>query len=64
MGDTGSEHSPETRGISMVPGIGEAECEAIASDATLRDLIRLWSALDVSVRQAIAVIARRSGPKS
>ncbi|TWU58519.1 hypothetical protein Poly51_12980 [Rubripirellula tenax] len=29
MGDTGSAQSPETRGISMIPGIGEAECEAL-----------------------------------
>jgi hypothetical protein len=45
MGDTGSERSPENRGTSMIPGIGEAECEAISTAARLRELIQLWSTL-------------------
>ena len=60
MGDTGSELLPELRGISMIPGIGEAECEALSNDVTLRELVQLWSTLDLSVQRAILTIARQS----
>ena len=60
VGDTGSELLPELRGISMIPGIGEAECEALSNDVTLRELVQLWSTLDLSVQRAILTIARQS----
>jgi hypothetical protein len=49
VGDTEFEYARETQGISMIPGIGEAECEALSSDATLRELVQLWSTLDTTV---------------
>jgi hypothetical protein len=60
VGDTGSEQSPETRGLRTISGLSEAECEAIATDATLCELVLLWSTLDTSIRQAIVAIARSS----
>lgn len=34
----------------------EAICEAIASDADLRELLRLWSTLDDSTKRGIALL--------
>ncbi|TWT76193.1 hypothetical protein CA13_66840 [Planctomycetes bacterium CA13] len=61
MGDTGSEHSPETRGISMIPGIGEAECEALSNDAALRSVVQAWSTLNQPIREMIAILVRQCG---
>ena len=58
MADTGSEQSPETRGFAMVACLSEAECEALSSVAARRELVRLWSSLDVSVQNAIIAIVR------
>ncbi len=42
----------------MIPRIGEAECEALSTDATIRELVQLWSTLDPSVQRAILTIAQ------
>ncbi|TWU58507.1 hypothetical protein Poly51_12860 [Rubripirellula tenax] len=43
----------------MIPGIGEAECEALATDSTLRELVRLWSTLSDEAKQIIVSIFQR-----
>ena len=39
-------------------GIGEAEGEAVAADATLRDLIGLWATLSDDAKRVIATVAK------
>ncbi len=58
-GDTGSEQSPETRGFRIIHGIGEAEYEALCTDAALRELVRLWSTLSDEAKQIIVSIVQR-----
>ncbi len=60
MGDEGLDNIAETSCFAAFFGLPEADCEAIAKDATLRDLVRLWSTLDTSVQQAIIAIVRCS----
>ena len=59
MGDTGSEYAPETLGTTGIPGIGEAESEALSNDAALRSVVQAWSTLDQPIREAIALLARQ-----
>ena len=58
MGDTGSEQSPESPCFRVIAGLSEAECEAILENAGLRELVLLWSTLEVSVQNAIIAIVR------
>jgi len=60
MGVEGLDSSPKTSCYATFIGMGEAECEALANNATLRDLVRLWSTLDQSVQDAIIAIVRWS----
>ena len=41
-------------------GIGEAECEALCSDAALGDVVRGWAAVDDSTRMAVIAIIRQA----
>ena len=59
VGDTGSEYAPETLGTTGIPGIGEAESEALSNDAALRSVVQAWSTLDQPIREAIALLARQ-----
>ena len=58
MGIEGLENMPQTLGNNGFTGLGKAECEAIRTNAALRDLVRVWSTLDPSVQQAIVAIAQ------
>ena len=60
MGVEGLDESDKTHTNTLFEILPEAECEAIARDATLRELVRLWSTLDIGVQQAIIAIVRSS----
>lgn len=61
MGDTGSEYAPESPCFEAFAELGEAESEALSSDATLRDLVRLWSTLSKETKDiSSAIIKSRS----
>ncbi len=60
MGVEGRETLSETSPFAAFFGLPEAEREALGKDASLRDLMRLWSTLDQSVQQAILAMVRSS----
>ncbi|TWT69726.1 hypothetical protein [Crateriforma conspicua] len=57
MGDEGLENTAKTLENSGFGGLGEAESEAIRTDAALRDLVRLWSTLSDDAKRVIATVA-------
>ncbi len=58
MSVAGLDSSPETSCFAALLGMDEAESEAIGKDATLRELVWLWSTLEQSVQDAIIAIVR------
>ena len=56
----GCEICRRIRAIAVLLDLPEEECEALAQDATLRELVHHWSTLDESMRQAILTIARQN----
>ena len=51
----GADASLETLMFSHVFGLPEAKANALRNDATLRELMQLWTTLDHSVQQAIVI---------
>ena len=45
--------------LMILLDLPEDECESLAQDATLRELVQLWSTLSEPMKQAIATIARQ-----
>ena len=60
MGDTGRECAADSLENTSISKPGDALSDVIASDATLCELVLLWSSLDEPIRQAILTIAKRS----
>ena len=46
--------------FSHVFDLPEAKANALKNDATLRELMQLWTSLDNSIQHAIVTIARQS----
>ena len=64
MGDTECESTADSLENTSISKQGDALSDVIASDAALRELVRLWSTLDLGIRQAVVAIARHGQRQS
>jgi hypothetical protein len=48
----------KTQCFRLLFDLREAKAEAVANDSTLRELVQLWSSLDLSSQQAIITLVR------
>ena len=63
MGDTECESAADSLENTLISKPGDALSDVIARDATLCELVLLWSSLDESIRKAIVTIVRQSQSK-
>jgi hypothetical protein len=63
VGDTECESAADSLENTLISKPGDALSDVIARDATLCELVLLWSSLDESIRKAIVTIVRQSQSK-